>query len=873
MMKRLYSILTFLFIFAEFLSAQVTLKIQAPNVTEVGRRIRVSYVANTQNVDDIQVGDFPGFNVLYGPSTSSSSSISIINGKTTQSSSMTFTYMLVAKEEGKFTLPAATIKVEGKTYKSGSAVIEVLPSSGNGQGNNQQSLSGRQQNNNSSRQRGHASASDISGNELYMTVTASKKKIYEQEAVLLTYKLYTLVTIHQIAGEMPQLDGFHVQEVDSKAQMSLKYERVNGRTYGTAVWRQYVLYPQKTGKLKVPSITFDSQVEIQNTSMDPFDVFFGGGSLSQLVKKSINTPAIEIEVLPLPTPKPANFAGAVGHYTISGQLTPEQVNANDAATLRLIVSGQGNMKLMKSPKVNFPQDFEIYDPKVSDKTTNTSLGDKGNVVYDYVVVPRHGGKFTIAPVEFCYFDPDAHSYKTLKTDSFSIAVAKSKTTGSSNYHEQEDLKILNDDIRYIKLGNVDVEASDKLFFGSMSYWMYYIVSTGVFILLLILFNRQIKKSRDISGMRVQKASKAASKRLKTAAKLMKQHQSEAFYDEVMRALLGYAGDKLNIQKSDLNKENVSASLLSFGVQENLVDAYMNLISECEFARYAPGDPDATMEKIYSSASDVINELDSAIKKKNNKHDSDMKQLIIMLFCVFSCALSTYAAEPSLKMQADSAYSHEQYDKAIQLYEKLAKKTSDYKVYYNLGCAYYRIDNIAKSVLWLERASRLNPSDEDVQFNLTLVRNKTIDKITPKHEMIIVSVFKNVVNMMSLEKWSIVNISLFILTFVFISLFFFSNVLSLRKVGLFMSALCIVLCVMGNICAYQQRSISMNHINGIVMSPAVTVKSTPTESGSDLFVIHEGTRVEIRDSSMKEWLEIQIADGKIGWIPKNSLELI
>ena len=613
-MKRLYAIITLLLIFAEFAFAQVTLKIQAPAQTEVGRKINVSYVANTQDVEDIQVGDFSGFRVIYGPSTSRFSSTSIVNGKTTQSSSMTFTYTLLATEEGKHTLPAAAIKVSGKSYKSGSAVIEVLPSSNNGQGNSQQSQSGRQQNNNQSRQRSRTSASDIGSNELYMTVTASKKKIYEQEAVLLTYKLYTLVNIQQIAGEMPQLDGFHVQEVDTKAQMSLKLERVNGRNYGTAVWRQYVLFPQKTGKLKVPSITFDSQVEIQNTSMDPFDVFFGGGSLTQIVRKSIVTPSIDIEVLPLPTPKPANFAGAVGKYTISGQLTPEQVNANDAATLRLIVSGQGNMKLMKSPKVNFPQDFEIYDPKVMDKTTNSPQGAKGNVVYDYVVVTRHGGKYSITPVEFCYFDPDAHSYKTLKTDSFSIAVAKSKTTGSSSYHEQEDLKVLNDDIMFIKMVDVENTESDTLFFGSSSYWLYYIISASFFVLLLALFNRQIKKSRDVSGMRIQKAGKAASKRLKTASKLMKQHQSEAFYDEVMKALIGYAGDKLNIQNSELNKDNVSASLLSSGVEQSLVESYMNIISECEFARYAPGDPDATMEKIYTSASDVINELDSAIKK-------------------------------------------------------------------------------------------------------------------------------------------------------------------------------------------------------------------------------------------------------------------
>ena len=252
----------------------------------------------------------------------------------------------------------------------------------------------------------------------------------------------------------------------------------------------------------------------------------------------------------------------------------------------------------------------------------------------------------------------------------------------------------------------------------------------------------------------------------------------------------------------------------------------------------------------------------------------MKRLIIIFSCLLSFALNSLADDVNaLKTQADSAYSHEQYDKAIKLYEKLAKQTSDYKVFYNLGCSYYRVDNIAKSVLWLERASRLNPSDEDVQFNLTLVRNKTIDKIIPKHEMIFVSIFKKLVNLMSLKSWTVVNITLFILTFVFISLFFFSHVLSLRKVGLFMSAFCIIFCILGNIFAYQQRSMAKNHTNGIIMSPAVTVKSTPTESGSDLFVIHEGTFVEIRDSSMKEWLEIQIADGKIGWIPKKSLELI
>ncbi len=253
----------------------------------------------------------------------------------------------------------------------------------------------------------------------------------------------------------------------------------------------------------------------------------------------------------------------------------------------------------------------------------------------------------------------------------------------------------------------------------------------------------------------------------------------------------------------------------------------------------------------------------------------MKRFIIIMSCLISFASNILANDnPNvLKAQADSAYSHEQYDKAIKLYEQLAKKTSDYKIFYNLGCAYYRTDNISKSVLWLERAAQMNPSDEDVRFNLTLVRNKTIDKITPRHEMIFVSVFRKLVNLMSLKSWSVVCISLFILSFVFVSLFLFSNVLSLRKIGLLMFLLCLTLCILGNICAYQQRSMAENHISGIIMSPAVTVKSTPTESGNDLFVIHEGTCVEIRDSSMKDWYEIQIADGKIGWIQKKTLELI
>ena len=612
-MKRIHSILLFLFLFIGTLCAQVTLKVQAPSQAEVGQRIRISYVANTSDVEDFQVGEFQGFNVLYGPSTSRSSSFSMTNGHTTQSSTVTFTYTVVPIEQGTLKVPAATIVVAGKSIKSGTASIEVLPaSSSQGQqpSNSQQGGSNRQQR----QQQSASSGGQIGNNELYMTVTANRQKIYEQEAVMLTYKLYTLVNIQQISGEMPQIDGCHVQEIDRQAQLSLKYERVNGRNYGTAVWKQYVLFPQKTGKLKIPSITFDTQVEVQNHSMDPFDIFFGGGSLSQMVRKQIKTPVVEIEVLPLPTPKPSNFSGAVGKFSISATLTPEQVNANDAATLRLVVSGQGNMKLMKAPTIRFPQDFEVYDPKENNKTTNTSTGAKGNIIYEYVVVPRHGGKYTIPPVEFCYFDPEADRYNTVRTDSFSLAVAKAKGQPVAYTREQEDLNVLSNDIRFIKLGQLKSAESND-FFGTTDYWLTYALLLIAFIVAFVWLRHWQSQNPNSWSVKGKKAGKVASRRLKKAAKLMHEKDNAAFYDEVMRALLGYAGDKLSLPTNELNKDNVIRELTMRGVEQDVVNAFIAVLSDCEFARYAPvDDPSMAKEKVYQQASDVITQMNKTVRK-------------------------------------------------------------------------------------------------------------------------------------------------------------------------------------------------------------------------------------------------------------------
>lgn len=594
-------IILFLSLTAVLSTYAQTVRLQAPDVCEVGRRINVSYIVDTQDVDDIQVGEFPGFELLYGPSTSSQSSFQMINGKTTHSSTITFTYVLLAEKEGDHTLPAASVKANGKTIRSGTATIQVLPSSNASQG----SSSGR----GSASQSTPHSDDGLSDRDLFITATASKSKIYEQEAVVLTYKLYTLVNIRQLSGDMPELDGFHCQELNSKAQMSLKYERYNGRNYGTAIWRQYVLFPQKSGKMTIPSISFDAEVEVTNHNADPFDVFFGGGSLTQMLRKTLKTPEIEIDVKPLPSPAPSNFSGSVGKFSMTASLTPEQLDANDAASMRIIVSGQGNMKLMKAPVVDAPKDFEVYTPKETDKTSNTAAGAKGNVVFDYVIVPRHGGKYSIPPVEYVYFNPETEKYVTLRTDSFHLAVAKGKPVASgASVREKEDLRVLSSDIHYINTRRADIRESVDGFFGTTSYIMIHVGAASLFLLLLAVFYRQAKANADIARKRGKRAGKEAAKRLKLARKLLKNHEAGPFYEETLRALLGYAGDKLNIPMTHLAKENVREALAARGVDESLIRQYMDVLESCEFARFAPGDPMATMDKIYESATQAINNL-------------------------------------------------------------------------------------------------------------------------------------------------------------------------------------------------------------------------------------------------------------------------
>ena len=601
--RRLY-----IFLVLSLLGAAIyaqTVKLDAPSRCTVGEKIQVVYTIEVSSVEDISLGDFPGFDIIYGPSVSSSSEYSYINGRATQREVTYVSITLVARQTGKFHIPAITIRTKGKNCRSKSAEVTVTQGSGNtGPGNSpsasQPSAPSRA-----------ASSGHISKDDLFITAEVNKRNVYEQEAIVLTYKIYSAVHLRNITGKMPEMDGFHCQELENKPQLSLSAETYNGRRYLTAVWRKYILIPQKSGHLHIPSVNFDAECETINPSMDLIDEFFNGGGLAHVVVKTIATPALNIDVKSLPTPKPDDFSGAVGHYTISSSLSPTDIKANDASTYRLVVSGSGNMKLISAPKSKFPADFEAYDPKIDDQTHISAKGNEGNIAFDYIIVPRHEGKYEIQPMHFVYFDPEAGRYVTLKTDKYTMNVAKGSGT-HRNTSSQEDLKVLSNDIRYIMTGDADISENKDDYFGTLSYILSYIGILALFGIVFAILRRRAQLNANVARQRGRRASRAAQKRLKQASVLLARNDANAFYDEVLRALLGYAGDKLNISTQDLNKENVAVSFRQRGVGEELVTRFIDVLTQCEFARFAPGDPGETMDTIYHSAIEAINEMENVI---------------------------------------------------------------------------------------------------------------------------------------------------------------------------------------------------------------------------------------------------------------------
>lgn len=579
----------------------VSFKASAPDAVIMGQQFRLTYTVNAEG-KELRAPDMSDFDVLMGPSTSTSRSIQVINGQSSSVFTQTFTYILMPKKEGTFNMAPATIKVKNANYNSNSLVIKVLPPDQAGKNNSTAAASG--------------SSSGISSENLFVRMIVSNRSVYEQEGFLVTFKIYTTYETGVNNMKFPEFEGFLAQDIELNPQWIP--ENYNGRNYNAAVVKQTYLYPQRSGKITIESGKFDLFIRMrtQKQTRSFFDDFFDS---YQDVKKEITSPPVTIDVKPLPSGKPASFSGAVGNYTMNSTINSNHVKTNEAVTVKVTINGSGNIKLLKNPEVVFPNDFEVYDPKPDNNIKTTTAGTSGTKTIEYMAIPRYGGDFEIPAVQFSYFDPKAGAYKTLSSEPFKLHVEKGEGgEGSSpvisSFSQQESVKYLGQDIRYIKVSKPHFVSNQEIFFGSFTYVFVYIIIAILFIAFFIIYRKQVKENANLALVRTKKANKIAIKRLKKAEKLLKENKKEEFYDEVLRAVWGYLSDKLNIPQANLTKDNVESELSKYGVEEALVNDYMDILNSCEFARYAPSQASDAMDALFKQTVDAIGKMESTIKK-------------------------------------------------------------------------------------------------------------------------------------------------------------------------------------------------------------------------------------------------------------------
>jgi len=558
------------------------------------------------NGKDLRVPEFTNFDVLAGPFTSQSVEMENINGKSRSTVSYSYTYTIQAQKIGTFTIPSASITVDGKKITSNGVSIKVLPADATPPPSKSQG--GK-----------NGGQTSISNDNLFIRTEVSKTNVYEQEAVLVTYKLYTLVDVVQCNPKNTvDFNGFMKQEVDQTSNKQMTLENYNGKNYGTFVLYKVLLYPQRSGAIQIDKWNFETVIRVQNKAAvrSIFDDFFDSYTN---VSKIISAPAVKINVMPLPTAnKPASFNGTVGHFTLNSNLSATNVKANDAVTLKLEVVGSGNMKLIKTPTIKLPDGFETYDPKVANNFKTSSAGVSGTKHIEYIFIPRHSGNFEIPSAEISYFDVQDRTYKTLRTPAYKLQVSKGEGNEapivSGNFVDKQDVKQLVKDIRYINTEKFSLSREEEPIFGSLMGWLLYLIPIIVSALLFIFFRKQAKDNANLNLVKNRRANKIAQKRLKLAQKLLREGKKDQFYEEVLKATWTYLSDKLSIPVSSLTKENVTEELIKYKVDRSKIDPFIEILNTCEYARYAPNTGQQEMGNLYDDSIKAISDLEDNFKK-------------------------------------------------------------------------------------------------------------------------------------------------------------------------------------------------------------------------------------------------------------------
>lgn len=866
---------------AIYASAQTSVRVEAPDVVAADEQFNVTFIIEGENEpSDFRWSEGDDFQLVWGPQQGRSTSLRIINGKKTKSSQFTYTYILLPKKTGKFMLPEAVAKIKGKEIVSPATAVEVVSngaSSSPGAGASSGASSGRSA----------ASQSGISDDDIFMRFTFSRTKVVVGEPVTATLKLYQRTNIAGFENvRFPAFDGFWSQEVEAPTNIEFKRESYNDMIYNTALLRKFVLIPQQSGIMTIDPAELVCLVNVRVSSGGPASIFDGFFDEYRTIRKRVSTPSFKIEVSPLPAGAPASFGGGVGSFSLSARLSKDSIATHEAASLLVTVKGKGNISLTEAPKVTFPPDFEVYDTKVTENLDKS--GTSGSKTYEYPFIPRSHGDFAIAPIQYSYYDVGQDRYVTLKTEPLLFSVAKSADGGASGVQSVvpavvgQGVKNLNEDIRYIRTKRHDLSSKGEFLVDSGRFWglaaLMVALCAGIYFLMQALFARRA----DVVGMKTRKASKTALKRLRQAKEYLGQNLYSAFYEELHKALLGFVSDKLNITASELSRDRVCAMLASSGVDDEMISRFTTLVDACEYARYAPDSGHDAMNTHYQDAVDIISAMDSRMKGKSNQNNSrggnSTRSSALALLLLLALPLTSEAAGDafidSLWTKASAAYSDGRWDDAIKGYGTIESSgLESAALYCNIGSAYFKSGDYPHAVLYYERALKLDPSYSDARYNLEVVSGFLQDRIDPVPEFVLKTWTRAVCYMLDSDAWAIMFIVFLGLTGALAIVLFLSVRPGWKRTGFFGGILALLLALCCLSFSLWQRSDYMMADSAVIMRPVTSVKSSPDdEASTDLFILHEGTVVRILDE-VGDWNNIELADGRQGWIQSRNMEVI
>ncbi len=872
-MKKVF-LMFFLAVQAFMMSAQSTLRVEAPNMVAADEQFNVTFILDGED----SPSDFtwePGndFQLVWGPQKGRSSSLQIINGKRTKSTQHTFTYILLPKSTGTFMLPGASAKVKGKDVVSPDVSLEVV---GGGNASSSEGDGGAPAGN-------AASNGTISEDDLFLRFTINRKDVVIGEPIVATLKLYYRVNIGGFEDvRFPSFNGFWSQEVEAPTNLEYKRENVDDKIYNTVVLRKYVLIPQQTGTLTIDPAELVCLVSIRVAQSRGASIFDGFFDDYRTIRKRVTPSSYKVNVSPLPAGAPASFGGGVGEFGITAALSKDSLKTHEAASLVITVKGRGNVSLLEAPKVSFPPDMEVYDIKVTERTDKKSGGTSGSKIYEFPFIPRSYGDFVLDPIQYSYYDINTGKYVVLSTPAISYHVYKSKDSivpGGGVVPSRTDrtgVKSLNEDIRFVATKRPHLSSKGDFFVLSGCFWGCFGALCAMAVLMWLAFRKIAKRRADVAGTRTRKASKIAVRRLKSAGDYLRQNLYTAFYEELHKALLGYIADKLNISASELSKEQISSHLSAEGVPAETIDGFTSLIDECEFARYSPDAGHDAMARHYESAVKTISSIESDMKgKKKTGRSACMLAVLLMM----SVSVTGYAAEKdvyidSLWNKATAAYTEGLWDEAASLYNAVAAAGLESpELYCNIGNTFFKSENYPSAILYYERALKLDPSYSDARYNLEVVSDLVQDRIDPVPEFVLKSWTRNLCYVLDSDSWAILSLVFFGICLAMVLLFFLASGTVAKSTGFFTAIVFFLFSGASLGFSLWQRTDYMKADSAIVMKPVTSVKSAPSSGAStDLFVLHEGTKVKILDE-VGQWRNISLADGRQGWMLSSDMEII